>query len=99
MIPLVNNLINATILYKFYESKITSDALIFSYDFAFIEIPICAYCRHGISFRPILEYACTIADHDDPDAIVGLYVLLGSADPLLFHECAVLGVEVGRWDV
>lgn len=33
----------------------TSEALIFNYDFALIEMPIEAYWRHGISLRPKLN--------------------------------------------
>lgn len=52
-LPFVSNFTNATILYKFYDKSMTSDALILSYDLALMDIPIDAYCRHGISFNPI----------------------------------------------
>lgn len=52
-LPRLSKLMKVTILYKFYDNIITSDTFMFSSDFAFIEIPIDASCKHGISFRPI----------------------------------------------
>ena len=54
--PFFSKLTNVTILYKFSDNMITSDALMFSYDLALIETPIDAYWRQGISLRPILIY-------------------------------------------
>lgn len=31
---------------------ITSEALIFNYDFALIDTPMAASCKHGMSFNP-----------------------------------------------
>lgn len=53
--PLFSKFTKATILYKFYESMITSEALIFNYDFALIDTPIAASCKHGMSFKPKLK--------------------------------------------
>lgn len=54
-LALFNKLTKATILNKFYDSRITSEALMFSYDFALIDIPMAAYCKHGISFKPKIK--------------------------------------------
>jgi len=81
-----------TILYKFYDNIITSDTFMFSSDFAFIEIPIDASCKHGISFRPILYGEYTIADHYYADSVVLFDVSLDFFYPFLFHEGTVFRV-------
>lgn len=50
--PLLRKRIKAKIFSRFYERMITSAALMFSYDFALMLMPILAYCRHGMSFSP-----------------------------------------------
>ena len=49
---LFKNLMNASILWRFYERMTTSAALMLSYDLALMLIPIPASCRQGISLSP-----------------------------------------------
>ena len=36
---------------------------------------------------------CTISDHDNPDPVIRFKISLCIADPLLFHESAMLRVQ------
>lgn len=91
-LPFVRRLTKATILYKFSDRSITSAAFMLSYDFAFIEIPIAAACKQGMSLRPKINKILTIAHHNYTYSIIILDIFLSFFDPLLLHKGTMFGM-------